>query len=64
MARMFYSFLRDENGAATAEFVILSASVIGLAISAVSLVQDSATDIASDIGNSVETNVYPMPSNE
>ena len=62
MAKLFKHFLRDETGAATVEFVILSASVIGLAISAVSLVEDNANTMASDIGDAVETNVYQTSS--
>jgi Flp pilus assembly pilin Flp len=59
MIKFFKNFRKDENGAVTVDWVVLTAAVVGLAIAAYGaietqtdlLAQDAAGNIAGEIGN-------------
>ena len=42
-------FSRDEDGAVTVDWVVLTAAVVGLAAVAFGAISDGASDLASDI---------------
>lgn len=59
MIKFFKNFRKDENGAVTVDWVVLTAAVVGLAIAAYGAIEgqtallaaDAATNIAGEIGN-------------
>ena len=53
MCEFLKSFLRDETGAITADWVFLTAGVVALGLNAVSVVDDGTTEL----GSKVETTV-------
>ena len=46
-------FERDEDGAVTVDWVVLSAAVVGLGVAAVSTVGDGVNSLASDIATAI-----------
>ena len=59
MIKFFKNFRKDENGAVTVDWVVLTAAVVGLAIAAYGAIEtqtdllaaDAAGNIAGEIGN-------------
>lgn len=49
----FINFIRDEDGAVTVDWVVLTAAIVGLGIAVLTSVRAGATDLAGDI----ETNL-------
>jgi Flp pilus assembly pilin Flp len=48
-------FSRDEDGAVTVDWVVLTAAIVGLAIAAFSAVGDAASDLTVDIASDINT---------
>ena len=46
-------FLRDECGAVTVDWVVLTAAIVGLGIAVLTSVSGGATDLAGDINTTV-----------
>ena len=49
MINFLKTFRKDEDGAVTVDWVVLTAAVVGLAIAAYSSIQDGATGLTSQI---------------
>ena len=47
---MLNSFGRDEDGAVTVDWVVLTAAIVGLGIAVLTTVGDATDDYADDIG--------------
>ena len=47
MTNFFKKFARDENGAVTVDWVVLTAAVVGLAIAAYGSIQDGSSDLTA-----------------
>jgi Flp pilus assembly pilin Flp len=45
------SFARDEDGAVTVDWVVLTAAIVGLGIAMLTVVGDATDDYADSIGN-------------
>ncbi|WP_438990964.1 Flp family type IVb pilin [Lentibacter sp.] len=52
MMKFFKNFHKDEDGAVTVDWVVLTAAVVGLAVAAYSSIQTGASDLTS------RTNTY------
>ncbi|MEM7471928.1 MAG: pilus assembly protein [Pseudomonadota bacterium] len=50
----FNSFVRDESGAVTVDWVILTAGVVSLALAAVGVITDGTENYSGDIENKLE----------
>ncbi len=53
-SKVFGNFARDENGAVTVDWVVLTAALVGLAIAAVSVIAAGAMDTSTGIGAHLE----------
>ena len=51
MKKLFNSFLRDEPGAGTVDFVVFVAAICTLGLVVVVIISGGATDLANDIEN-------------
>lgn len=49
------TFLQDESGAATVDWVVLTAAVVGLGVAAVDTVEQGVTSLASDIATAISS---------
>ena len=54
MMNFFKTFARDEDGAVTVDWVVLTAAVVGLGIAAIATVRDGVDSLAGDIDGSLE----------
>lgn len=69
MIKYIKNFRKDEDGAVTVDWVVLTAAVVGLAIAAYSSIQEGATDLtaatSSFLGTqsvgSIGTSTTPSP---
>lgn len=50
----FSAFLKDEAGAVTVDWVVLTAAVVGLGLVVFTYIQPAISQLASDIGNEVD----------
>ena len=50
MIKFFKNFSKDESGAVTVDWVVLTAAVVGLAIAAYSSIQSGATALTHSTG--------------
>ena len=55
MKKRFEQFLKDEGGAATVDWVVLTAAVVSLGVAAVDTVEEGINALASDIATAVST---------
>lgn len=53
MITRFANFLKDEDGAATVDWVVLTAAVVGLGVAAVDTVGEGVNALASDIATTI-----------
>jgi Flp pilus assembly pilin Flp len=53
MLNFIKNFARDEDGAVTVDWVVLTAAIVGLGIAVLSTVRTGATDLATDIGSNL-----------
>ena len=49
----FSAFLKDEAGAVTVDWVVLTAAVVGLGLLVLSYVQPAVSTLATDIGTEI-----------
>ena len=54
MNTFIQNFLKDEDGAVTVDWVVLTAAVVGLGIAGVTAVNTGITDLANEIQTSLE----------
>lgn len=54
MMNFFKNFSKDEDGAVTVDWVVLTAAVVGLGIAGVTAVNTGITDLANEIQTSLE----------
>ena len=50
MMNFIKNFRKDENGAVTVDWVVLTAAVVGLAVAAYSSIQTGAANLTADTG--------------
>ena len=50
----FSAFLKDEAGAVTVDWVVLTAAVVGLGLLVFTLIRPAVSTLAGDIGDAVE----------
>jgi Flp pilus assembly pilin Flp len=55
MIKFFKNFKKDEDGAVTVDWVVLTAAVVGLAVAAYSSIQDGATALTSNTASYMGT---------
>ena len=53
MTNFFQNFLKDEDGAVTVDWVVLTAAVVALGIGAISAISTSVDTLAGNIASSV-----------
>ncbi len=53
MSKFINTFLNDEDGAVTVDWVVLTAAIVGLGIAGIVSVQDGITGLATEIGTAV-----------
>lgn len=58
MLNLIKNFAKDESGAVTVDWVVLTAAIVGLGILVLNTVGQSTTGLASEIGTSLD-NVNP-----
>ncbi|SHJ13794.1 Flp family type IVb pilin [Wenxinia saemankumensis] len=49
MTKFINTFARDEDGAVTVDWVVLTAAIVGLGIAVLASVRSGATDLAGEI---------------
>lgn len=54
MSNHIKSWLRDESGAVTVDWVVLTAAVVGLGVAAVASARNGVTTLTTNIGTGVE----------
>ena len=54
MIKFFKNFRKDEDGAVTVDWVVLTAAVVALGIGAISFIDSSTETLATDIGTSID----------
>lgn len=55
MLKLCNKFRRDEDGAVTVDWIVLTAAVVGLSVAAVGVVQDGVNNLAQSISTGVST---------
>ena len=50
MIKFIKNFRKDENGAVTVDWVVLTAAVVGLAVAAYTSIETGATGLTADTG--------------
>ena len=58
MVNMLKSFVRDESGAVTIDWVVLTAAVVSLAIAAWTSIDDQTTSLNDTTTNAIAGQVY------
>ncbi len=53
MEKLLSQFLRDEDGAVTVDWVVLTAAIVGLGIAVVAMVSQGALSHSTSLGNYV-----------
>ena len=51
----FTSFVSDESGAVTVDWVVLTAAIVGLGLAVISVVSGGVEDLSGDISNALTT---------
>ena len=55
MIKFFKNFRKDEDGAVTVDWVVLTAAVVALGIGAISLITTNTNTLATTIGTSISS---------
>ena len=55
MTNFFNKFRRDEDGAVTVDWVVLTAAIVGLGIAILATVSGGVSDLAGDISSELST---------
>ena len=53
MIKFIKNFRKDEDGAVTVDWVVLTAAVVGLGVAAYSAIETETANLASDIGATI-----------
>ena len=53
MIKFIKNFRKDENGAVTVDWVVLTAAVVGLAVAAYSTIEQQTQNLAADVGATI-----------
>lgn len=53
MIKFFKNFRKDEDGAVTVDWVVLTAAVVGLAVAAYSTIEQQTQNLAADVGATI-----------
>lgn len=53
MTNYINKFLKDEDGAVTVDWVVLTAAIVGLGVAGIAAVQDGVVGLAGKIGTAV-----------
>ncbi len=56
---VFNTFLNDESGAVTVDWVVLTAAIVGLGIAVLTSVGGGTTDLANNVSSSLSGTVVP-----
>ncbi len=54
MTNFMNKFLKDEDGAVTVDWVVLTAAIVGLGVAGISSVQSGVVGLAGKIGTAVD----------
>jgi len=54
MTKFIKNFRKDEDGAVTVDWVVLTAAVVGLAVAAYSSIETGATNLTTSTGTFIE----------
>ena len=54
MIKFFKNFSKDDSGAVTVDWVVLTAAVVGLAIAAYSTIKSSTMELTGDITTAIK----------
>ncbi len=61
MRRVFADFLKNEDGAVTVDWVVLTAAIVGLGIGVIASVQTATTSTSGNVGQAVGDTVSILP---
>lgn len=59
MMKFINTFVRDEDGAVTVDWVVLTAAVVGLAIAAFTSIESSANSLKDQIASDIDSQLTP-----
>ncbi|MBT0955974.1 hypothetical protein IV417_01125 [Alphaproteobacteria bacterium KMM 3653] len=51
MSKILKTFLSNEDGAVTVDWVVLTAAIVGLAVGVIALISAGALDYSTSVGN-------------
>ncbi|MEI4487683.1 hypothetical protein V8J36_15945 [Frigidibacter sp. MR17.14] len=63
LTNLFKKFRKDEDGAVTVDWVVLTAAVVGLGVAAMSLIDTGVTDLSTSIQSSLSAATVSAASN-
>jgi Flp pilus assembly pilin Flp len=58
MSKFINQFLKDEDGAVTVDWVVLTAAIVGLGVAGISSVQSGVVGLAGKIGTAVDADTW------
>lgn len=58
MTNFINSFIKDEDGAVTVDWVVLTAAIVGLGVAGISSVQSGVVGLAGEIGTAVDSDTW------
>ncbi len=58
MTNFMNKFLKDEDGAVTVDWVVLTAAIVGLGVAGISSVQSGVVGLAGSIGSAVNDDTW------
>ena len=57
--KLFNTFLKDESGAVTVDWVVLTAAIVGLGIAVITSVGNGTTSLANTVSSAVSGTTAP-----
>lgn len=54
MIKFIKNFRKDENGAVTVDWVVLTAAIVGLAVAAYSTIESNTQTLANNVGATID----------
>lgn len=61
MKKFINAFRKDEDGAVTVDWVVLTAAVVGLAVAAYQSIEDGAAELTADTETFLESQAPEVP---
>ncbi len=58
MTNFMIKFLKEEDGAVTVDWVVLTAAIVGLGVAGISSVQSGIVSLAGEIGSAVNNDAW------